>query len=70
MHHTDAGDRLRICQVLGGASFPAARWELMAHAEHYGADSATRRDLWRLPAAVYDDLAAVLAAMGLLPGPR
>lgn len=71
-----ASSRQRICQVLAGAPFPAARWQLMAHAEHYGADAATRSDLWRLPAAVYDDLPSVLVSMGLLPerpggrGPR
>jgi hypothetical protein len=36
---TDPSDRLRY--VLDGVTFPVERWELIAGAEHYGADAAT-----------------------------
>lgn len=55
----------RIGQVLHGLSFPAARWQVMAEADHYGADSVTRAQLSTLPIRTYPDLAEVLAALGL-----
>src|SRR5664279_2997200 len=39
---TDTSDRLRY--VLDGVTFPVDRWELIARAEHYGADAATLHD--------------------------
>ncbi|MHA6780858.1 DUF2795 domain-containing protein [Pseudonocardia saturnea] len=64
-------DIQRIRHVLTGVSFPAAKWQLIIHAEEYGADAPTRADLWGLPAGTYDGLAAVVAAMGYTaPPPR
>ena len=40
---TDVSDRLRY--VLDGLSFPVDRWELVARAEHYGADATTLHEL-------------------------
>jgi hypothetical protein len=56
----------RIGQVLAGLSFPAARWQVLAQADHYGADSVSRAQLSTLPVHNYPDLAEVLAALGLL----
>jgi hypothetical protein len=55
----------RVSQVLAGVAFPAARWQLVMHAEEYGADAATRAQLWALRVRTYADLTAVLHAMGL-----
>lgn len=56
-------DAERLTQVLDGVAYPAAKWQLIMHAEEYGADTATRADLWSLPSGDYPDLVAVLAAI-------
>lgn len=56
-------DAERLTQVLDGVAYPAAKWQLIMHAEEYGADTATRADLWALPSREYPDLVAVLAAI-------
>jgi hypothetical protein len=63
-------DVQRIAQVLAGLAYPAAKWQVLAEADHYGADSASRRQLWTLPAGSYRNLAAVLVELGLLAGGR
>ena len=40
---------VRIEQVLLGLRFPAARWQIVTHADLYGADTLTRQLLDRLP---------------------
>lgn len=72
MHRRNIGAATRrLGQVLAGAEFPAAKWQLVMHAEHYGADADTRSELWSLPPGTYGDLGDVLVALGLaLPGPR
>jgi hypothetical protein len=55
--------RQRLQQVLEGQSFPAARWELIAGAEMYGADLLTRRELQALLPVRYEGLADVLLAV-------
>lgn len=60
----------RITQVLAGLAFPAAKWQIVMQAEEYGADSATREQLWSLPTGSYPDLRAVLASLGLSTRPR
>jgi hypothetical protein len=62
---TARADATRIGQVLDGVEFPAAKWQLIAHADHYGADSVTRSELWALPVGVYPDLLSVLVATGM-----
>jgi hypothetical protein len=61
-----SADAQRISQVLAGLRYPAARWQVLAEADHYGADSASRAQLWTLPAGVYEDLSSVLVELGLL----
>jgi hypothetical protein len=55
--------RLRLQQVLGGQSFPASRWQLIAAAEMYGADLVTRSDLRALLPVQFHSLAEVLLAV-------
>jgi hypothetical protein len=65
---------VRISQVLAELDYPAAKWEVLAEADHYGADMASRAQLWALPAGTYPDLTSVLVGLGLVgappPGPR
>ena len=65
---TTGTDVARLSQVLAGLRYPAAKWQIIAHADHYGADSVSRALLWSLPVAVYRDLAAVCTALGVQPG--
>lgn len=69
MRKGTAADVQRIKYVLAGMTFPAAKWQLIMHAEEYGADAATRSDLWGLPAHTYDGVASVVAALGLTAAP-
>jgi hypothetical protein len=57
------GDTERVSQVLTGMVFPAAKWQLVMQAEAYGADAATRAELWALPTGTYADLRSVLDAV-------
>lgn len=66
----ERADIERISQVLAGIPWPAAKWQLLSHAEEYGADASTRAQLWGLAPGRYSSLAAVLAALGLAGGPR
>jgi hypothetical protein len=59
-------DRQRIAQVLAGLHYPAARWQVLAEADHYGADAGSRAQLHALPPAIYRDLGDVLVRLGLL----
>jgi hypothetical protein len=59
----ERADADRMSQVLAGLVFPAAKWQLLMHAEDYGADACTRADLWALPVGEYADLGAVLATV-------
>ena len=54
----------RLRQVLAGARFPADRWELVACAEHYGADATTMRELRGLPARRFTAIDQVLRLVG------
>ena len=69
MRRNVRADIARVRHVLADVPFPAAKWQLIIHAEDYGADSGTRADLWGLPARSYADLNAVLGALGLLAPP-
>jgi hypothetical protein len=55
--------RRRLGQVLAGQPFPAARWELIAAANLYGADALTMGELHALPAIRFGTLADVLKAV-------
>lgn len=65
MRRTTHADLLRVRQVLAGLPFPAAKWQLIIYAEEYGADAATRSEIWALPVGTYPDLSAVLASVGV-----
>jgi hypothetical protein len=68
---------LRVAAVLEQLRFPAVRWQIIAEADHYGADWRTRTELERLPAGNYLDVAAVVSMIrassrplvGRLPSP-
>ncbi|GAA4558017.1 DUF2795 domain-containing protein [Pseudonocardia xishanensis] len=64
---TNRADVARIGQVLAGMAYPAAKWQIVAQADHYGADAVTTAQLWSLPSGTYRDLAAVCVGLGLLP---
>jgi hypothetical protein len=71
VRHGSGADAQRLAQVLAGLEFPAAKWQIVIHAEHYGADAASRGQLWTLVPQTYPDLASVFAALGITdPGGR
>jgi hypothetical protein len=53
----------RLRHVLAGLAFPAQRWQVIAEAEHYGADARTRQELRVLPDARFESYAALLWAL-------
>ena len=57
---TEVSDRLGY--VLDGLSFPVQRWELIARAEHYGADATTLDELRSVPEGRYGSLTDVVNA--------
>ncbi|HEY0641612.1 MAG TPA: DUF2795 domain-containing protein [Pseudonocardiaceae bacterium] len=59
---------LAIAQVLRGLRFPAAKWQILTHADLYGADAVTWSLLHTLPVREYQNCAEVLAAV-LRPTP-
>jgi hypothetical protein len=63
-----------VRQVLGELPFPAYRWQLIAQATVYGADSVTMAKLHRLPLKRYADCeevsAAIIATQHARPRPR
>jgi len=58
---TGVSDRLGY--VLDGMSFPVQRWELIARAEHYGADATTLGELRSVPEGRYGSLTDVVNAI-------
>jgi Protein of unknown function (DUF2795) len=69
-HCNSRADTERVTQVLAGLVFPAAKWQLIMKAEEYGADGATRAELWALPTGSYRDLPAVLGALAAVAAQR
>ncbi|WP_158228011.1 DUF2795 domain-containing protein [Pseudonocardia sp. MH-G8] len=64
MHRSNyRSDVERLSQILTGTPYPAAKWQLIMQAEEYGADIATRAQLWALPSGTYRDLRSVLVAL-------
>ena len=55
--------RMRLRQVLSEADFPAERWQLLAWAEHYGADSVTLQELHGLSPGRYETIDRVVRAV-------
>lgn len=58
-----------LAQVLVGLKFPADRWQVLAHVDHYGPDRGTRHLFWQLPERSYVSIGAVLTAIGALGRP-
>jgi hypothetical protein len=59
-------DVVRLGSVLAGLSWPAAKAQIVVHAD--GADPVSTAQLWSLPPrTVYADLADVCQALGVLP---
>jgi hypothetical protein len=56
-------DPNRVRAVLSGLAYPVRTWQLCAQADAYGADSATREALSRLPVTAYASVDAVLTAL-------
>jgi hypothetical protein len=52
-----------LVPVLAGMRFPADRWQVLAHVDHYGADPGTRHLFWNLPERSYPTAGSVLAAL-------
>jgi hypothetical protein len=52
-----------IRDVLAGVRFPAPRWQLVAHAQHWGATPSCITELVALPVRDYRSLADVAAAI-------
>jgi hypothetical protein len=55
-----AAVRMRLEAMLESVRFPAARWQLVAAADHHGADHVTLQALRELWAATYPDAAGVI----------
>lgn len=54
---------LDLREVLGGLSYPADKWQIVACANVYGFDSAVRRTLYALPVRRYRSAAEVAATL-------
>jgi hypothetical protein len=71
---SEADNETVVRQVLGDLPFPAYRWQLIAQATVYGADSVTMAKLHRLPPRRYTDreevAAAIIATQYVRPRPR
>lgn len=58
----EATEAARLMSVLADMQFPARSWQLIAHAEHRGADWISRAELRGLPEGRYLTLPEVLVA--------
>ena len=56
-------DSVGIRDVLAGVRFPAPRWQLVAHAQHWGATPSCITELVTLPVREYRNLSDVAAAI-------
>lgn len=56
-------DSVGIRDVLAGVRFPAPRWQLVAHAQHWGATPSCITELVTLPVRDYRNLHDVAAAI-------
>ena len=53
----------QVAAVLGELRYPAAKWQILVEADHYGTNGPTKAALWALPVAQYhsfDDIRAAL----------
>ena len=53
-----------IRDVLRGLEFPAPRWRIVAHAQHWGAVDGFIAELMQLPIREYRDLCDVATTLG------
>jgi hypothetical protein len=51
-------------EILGDLTYPAEKWQITTCAELYGANVRARRELYGLPARVYDSPSDVRSALG------
>ena len=56
-------DTARVTTVLDGVTYTATTGQLLAQADYYGADIATRAALGNLQVGTYSNLEAVLAVL-------
>ncbi len=64
------GVSTRLRQVLAGIQFPVERWQLIAWAQHYGADYTTLRELEMLPPSTFRCMEQVVARVLQAAGPQ
>ena len=71
---SDLDNETVVGQVLADLPFPAYRWQVIAQAAVYGADSVTMAKFHRLPLKRYADCAevavAIIATQHIQPRPR
>jgi hypothetical protein len=53
----------QIAAVLADLTYPAAKWQVLAEADYYGANFEVRALLWALPLGRYDSFDTVRAAL-------
>ena len=53
--------------VLDGVDFPVRRWEIVAAADGYGLDTATRDEIDQIPDRSYTDVHDVVVALSTTP---
>jgi hypothetical protein len=53
----------RLQHVLQDLCFPAQRWQILAEADMYGADTELRTQLYALPVRLYENCADIAGAM-------
>jgi hypothetical protein len=53
----------RLHHVLQDLCFPARRWQILAEADMYGADTEMRTQLYALPVRLYENCADIASAM-------
>jgi hypothetical protein len=56
-----------LVSILAGLRFPADRWQVLAHVDHFGVDPGTRHLFWSLPERTYPSAGSVLTALGARP---
>jgi anti-sigma B factor antagonist len=74
-HRADRGSVMvavrmsQVAAVLADLVYPAAKWQVLAEADHYGGNIDVRSLLWALPAGSYESLETIRAALLGPPNP-
>lgn len=53
----------QIAAVLADLAYPAAKWQVLAEADYYGANVEVRALLWALPSGSYDSFDTIRTAL-------